>query len=59
MEGFVDSGRCGVGMPACMEGRCINGYCKSDNPPTLPLLSDLPIRPAVWPGSAAASARIV
>jgi hypothetical protein len=26
--------------------RCINGYCKTDNPPTLPPFSDLPVRPA-------------
>jgi hypothetical protein len=55
-EGFVDAGRCGVGLAPCA-GRpgmhCMNGYCKGDNPPTLPPFSDLPIRPAVWPGSAA------
>jgi len=26
--------------------RCINGYCKSDVPPTLPTFTTLPIRPA-------------
>ncbi len=45
-EGFVDKIRCGVDLPSCPEGlRCMNGYCKSDIPPTLPPLSDLPIRP--------------
>ena len=47
-EGFVDTGRCGpeVGK-VCPDGlRCMNGYCKSDIPPTLPPVSDLPVRPA-------------
>lgn len=46
-EGFVDAGRCGVKMPSCSgeRVRCINGYCKSDVAPTLPLLSDLPMTP--------------
>ncbi len=46
-EGFVDAGRCGVDLPSC-EGervRCMNGYCKSDIPPKLPPLSDLPMTP--------------
>jgi len=43
-EGFVDEGRCGVDLPSCTGGlRCINGYCKSDIAPTLPLFSDLPL----------------
>ena len=33
-EGFAN--RCGVGMPSCSGLRCINGHCKSDNPPKLP-----------------------
>jgi hypothetical protein len=46
-ESFVDAGRCGVDLPSCSgkDIRCINGYCKSDIPPTLPLLSDLPMTP--------------
>jgi hypothetical protein len=46
-EGFVDPGRCGVDLPSC-EGervRCMNGYCKSDIPPKLPPISDLPMMP--------------
>jgi hypothetical protein len=46
-EGFVDAGRCGVDLPSC-EGervRCMNGYCKSDIPPKLPPISDLPMTP--------------
>ena len=50
-EGFVDAGRCGPNLGVCptwpgTELRCINGYCKSDVPPKLPALSDLPVRPA-------------
>ena len=49
-EGFVDAGRCGPNLGVCPgwpgnELRCINGYCKSDVPPKLPALSDLPVRP--------------
>lgn len=46
-EGFVDPGRCGVYLPPCQGEniRCINGYCKSDIAPKLPLLSDLPMTP--------------
>jgi len=46
-ENFVDPGRCGVDLPSCSGKniRCMNGYCKSDVPPTLPYLSDLPITP--------------
>jgi hypothetical protein len=44
VDGFVDAGRCGVGLPSCPETlRCINGYCKSDHPPAFPGLSDLPL----------------
>ncbi len=51
-EGFVDVGRCGVDMPSCQNGlRCMNGYCKSDVPPQLPPLSDLPVRPPRYPYS--------
>jgi hypothetical protein len=47
-DGFVDVGHCGVDLRSCPEPqRCINGYCKSDNPPTLPAESDLPIRPGL------------
>jgi hypothetical protein len=47
VDGFVDAGRCGVDLPSCQgeRVRCMNGYCKSDNPPTLPPLSDLPMTP--------------
>jgi hypothetical protein len=46
-ESFMDAGRCGVDLPSCSGKniRCINGYCKSDVPPSLPALSDLPITP--------------
>ena len=46
-EGFVDAGHCGVDLPSCSgeRVRCVNGYCKSDVAPTLPLLSDLPMTP--------------
>jgi len=46
-EGFVDAGRCGVGLPPCSRGlRCINGYCRSDKAPVLPA-TDLPIVPVL------------
>jgi hypothetical protein len=46
-EGFVDAGRCGVDLPSCSgeRVRCMNGYCKSDIPPKMPPLSDLPMTP--------------
>jgi len=46
-EPFVDIGRCGVDLPSCQGERirCMNGYCQSDNPPTLPHLSPLPMTP--------------
>jgi len=49
-EGFVDEGRCGVDLPSCdttsqSRLRCINGYCKSDIAPVLPVFSDLPMMP--------------
>ena len=46
-EGFVDSVRCGVDLPSCSGERirCMNGYCKSDIPPKLPAISDLPMTP--------------
>jgi hypothetical protein len=46
-ESFVDVGRCGVDLPSCSGEhiRCINGYCKTDIPPQLPALSDLPMTP--------------
>jgi hypothetical protein len=46
-EGFVDAGRCGVDLASCSGEhiRCMNGYCKSDIPPKLPPLSDLPMTP--------------
>jgi hypothetical protein len=47
-DGFVDAGRCGVGLPGCSgeRVRCMNGYCGSDVALTLPLESDLPMTPA-------------
>lgn len=51
-EGYMDVGRCGVDLPSCPDGlRCINGYCKSDIPPKMPVLSDLPVRPPRYPYS--------
>jgi hypothetical protein len=46
-ESFVDAGRCGVNLPSCQGEhiRCMNGYCKLDSPPMLPLLSPLPMTP--------------
>lgn len=48
-EGYVDVGRCGVDLPSCSGERirCMNGYCKSDIPPKMPLISDLPLTPAL------------
>jgi hypothetical protein len=48
-EYFVDAGHCGVDLPSCQQPmRCINGYCKFDKPsPTMPPISDLPIRPGL------------
>ena len=45
IEPFVDAGRCGVDLPPCVgeHVRCINGYCRSDVPPVLPVFSDVPI----------------
>ena len=54
-DGFVDAGRCGVDLPSCSPGndnprvRCMNGYCKSDIPQQLPILSDLPVIPPRYP----------
>ena len=46
LDGFMDAGRCGVGLPSCDERvRCMNGYCKSDIPFALPPLSDLRMTP--------------
>jgi len=46
-EGFqVMKNQCGVGIQSCPAGtRCINGYCYSSEPPHLPPVTDLPIRP--------------
>ena len=49
-EGFVDAQRCGVDLSSCPTDsdsrlRCINGYCKTDVAPVLPLHSDLPLMP--------------
>lgn len=52
-EGFtnwetgVPEGMCGVDLPPCPFGTaCQNGYCKTTEPPTLPYLSDLPVKPS-------------
>jgi len=47
-DAFVDIGRCGVDLPSCVgeRVRCINGYCKSDQPVALPELSDLHMIPS-------------
>lgn len=43
-EGFED--RCGVDLPSCPPGlRCMNAWCKSDKPPYMPAISDLPLIP--------------
>ena len=44
VEGFTGR-RCGVDLPSCQGDRirCMNGYCRSDVPPRLPILSDLPL----------------
>ncbi len=46
-EFFVDAGRCGVNLPSCSgkDIRCINGYCSSDIPKSLPNRSSLSITP--------------
>ena len=51
-EGFtnwdtrVPEGMCGVGLRPCPFGTaCMNGYCNTTQPPTLPYLSDLPVKP--------------
>ena len=46
-EGFMNAVRCGVDLLPCSGERirCMNGYCKSDIPPKLPPLSDLPMTP--------------
>ena len=49
LEGFeAQAGdRCGVDLPPCPMGtRCINGYCMSPNAPTLPVNSDLEVKPS-------------
>ena len=47
LDGFMDAGRCGVGLPSCDERvRCMNGYCKSDNIQHIPELSDLELIPS-------------
>ncbi len=54
-DGFVDAGRCGVDLPSCSPEndnprvRCMNGYCKSDIPPQLPILSNLSVIPPRYP----------
>ena len=47
IDTFVDAKRCGVDLPPCVgeHVRCINGYCRSDLPATLPAFSPLPMAP--------------
>jgi hypothetical protein len=47
IDAFVDAGHCGVDLPRCSgeRVRCMNGYCRSDIPQPLPILSDLPMTP--------------
>ena len=47
-ENFIDIGRCGVDLPSCLgeRVRCMNGYCKSDIPIKMPLISDLQMTPS-------------
>ena len=54
-EGFmprtveISNRRCGVTLPSCLDGEhCLNGYCASDKPPTIPAVTDLPIRPPAF-----------
>jgi hypothetical protein len=49
MEGFEGElgSMCGVDLPTCKFGtRCINGYCKTENSPTLPAYSELKVEPS-------------
>ena len=46
-ETSVPEGMCGVDLPPCPFGTaCLNGYCKTTQPPTMPPLSDLPVKPS-------------
>lgn len=46
-ETGVPMGMCGVDLPPCPFGTaCLNGYCKTTQPPTLPFFSDLPVKPS-------------
>lgn len=49
IDAFANAGpaRCGVDLPSCVgeHVRCINGYCRSDIPATLPAFSPLPMAP--------------
>jgi hypothetical protein len=51
-EGFADfqtsvpEGMCGVDLPSCPDGtRCINGFCKKEDPPLMSPSSGLPVKP--------------
>lgn len=45
-EGELGS-MCGVDLPSCKFGtRCINGYCKTENSPSLPPYSELNVEPS-------------
>ncbi len=49
MEGFQGElgSMCGVDLPTCKFGtRCINGYCKTENSPSLPPYSELKVEPS-------------
>lgn len=39
-------GMCGVDLPSCEDPlRCINGYCKPQGTPAIPVTTDLPVLP--------------
>ena len=49
VEGFIgspDAKRCGVDQPPCKFGEaCLNGWCNSATPPSLPTSTGLPVLP--------------
>lgn len=46
-EGGLEGSMCGVGMASCAHPlRCMNGYCKSQNAPSLPPISEFNVEPS-------------
>ena len=47
-EGFLTgTTRCGVGLAPCRPGTaCLNGFCKTTEPPTLSQVLGLPVKPS-------------